>query len=238
MAMSTTSPVRGKPASLSVHWLLLAFSMVGLMIAPHLILRAPTEPTMGFVQRIFYFHVPCCTAAMLAALTCGIASALYLFKNSEEAERYAVSSAELTVVFGLIAIVSGPLWARKAWGVWWQWDVRLTTTALLWIIFIAYLFARRYGGPGGRRLAAGLALFGAADVPLIYVSVSLWRTIHPKTSVVWTLASGMRPAFWMSMVSFTVLFVALMQMRLRLERARARYDALHLQAQDAGLIED
>ena len=238
MAMSTDPPALTKPAPLTTLWLLLAVTSVGMLLAPQLILRAPTEPTMGFVQRIFYFHVPCAWLAMLGALTCGVASALYLFKDSEKAEHVAVSAAELTVVFGLIAIVSGPLWARKAWGVWWQWDVRLTTTALLWIIFIAYLFARRYGGPGGRRLGAGLALFGAADVPMIYVSVSLWRTIHPKTSVVPTLDPGMRPAFWLSMVSLHVLFIVLMQLRVRLERARARYNALHLQAQDAGLIDD
>jgi len=237
MPMST-QPVPARPASLTTLWLLLFVTVVGMLIAPQLILRAPTEPTMGFVQRIFYFHVPCCWLAMLGALTCGVCSALYLFKNSEKAEHYAVAAAELAVVFGLTAIVSGPLWARKAWGVWWQWDVRLTTTVLLWIIFISYLFARRYGGPGGRRLAAGLALFGAADVPMIYFSVSLWRTIHPKTSVVPTLDPGMRPAFWLSLTTFTVLFVLLMQMRIRLETARARYSELHLQAQDAGLIED
>ena len=237
MPMST-QPGPPRPTSLSTLWLLIFVTALGLLIAPQLILRAPTEPTMGFVQRIFYFHVPCAWLAMLGALTCGVASALYLFKNSEKAEHYAVAAAELTVVFGLIVIVSGPLWARKAWGVWWQWDVRLTTTALLWIIFIAYLFARRYGGPGGRRLAAGLALFGAADVPMIYISVSLWRTIHPKTSVVPTLDPGMRPAFWLSLTTFTVLFVVLMQLRVRLEQARASYSALHLQLQDAGLIDD
>ena len=237
MAMST-QPASARPVPLTTIWLLLLITSLGMLIVPQLILRAPTEPTMGFVPRIFDFHVPCCWLAMLGAFTCGVCSALYLFKNSEKAEQYAVAAAELAVVFGLTAIVSGPLWARKAWGVWWQWDVRLTTTALLWIIFIAYLFARRYGGPGGRRLAAGLALFGAADVPLIYVSVSFWRTIHPKTSVVPTLDPGMRPAFWLSLTTFTVLFVVLMQLRIRLEQARARYNALHLQAQDAGLIDD
>jgi heme exporter protein C len=193
---------------------------------------------MGFVQRIFYFHVPCAWLAMMGALTAGAASALYLFKESEGADEVAVAAAELSVVFGLCVLVTGPLWARKAWGVFWQWDVRLTTTALLWFIFVAYLFARRYGGPGSRRLAAGLALFGAADVPMIYISVSIWRTIHPKTSVVPTLDPGMRPAFWLSMTAFTVLFFLLLSMRRRLEHLRNRYDALYLDAQDAGLCDD
>lgn len=230
------SPVR--PALSPLMIVLVAVSALGFLYVPHLILGAPTEPTMGFVQRIFYFHVPCAWLAMLGAFTCGIASLLFLFKDSERAQEIAVSAAELTVVFGLCVIVSGPLWARKAWGVWWQWDVRLTTTALLWIIFIAYLFALRYGGPGGRRLAAGLAIFGAADVPMIYISVSIWRTIHPKTSVVPTLAPGMRPAFWLSLLTFTVVFFVLLGMRRRLEQARARYSALYLRAQDEGLIDD
>src|ERR1700759_2556468 len=115
MSMSR-QPVPAKPAALSTLWLLIFLTALGLLVAPQLILHAPTEPTMGFVQRIFYFHVPCAWLAMLGALTCGVASGLYLFKNSEAAEHVAVAAAELTVVFGLAVIVSGPLWARKAWG--------------------------------------------------------------------------------------------------------------------------
>ena len=113
--------------------------------------------------------------------------------------------------------------------------MRLTTTVLLWFIFIAYLFARRYGGPGSRKLAAGLALFGAADVPLIYFSVSIWRTIHPKTTVIKTLSRGMGIPFFICWLTFTILFLALLEMRVSLERARARVDELHLEAEDAGL---
>jgi heme exporter protein C len=238
--MSQNEPSANKAPSgtLSTLLILCAICAVGYLVAPHLILSAPNEPTMGFVQRIFYFHVPSAWLAMMGALTAGVASGLYLFRESETADEVAVSAAELAVLFGLCALVTGPLWARKAWGVFWQWDVRLTSTALLWIIFIAYLFARRYGGPGSKRLAAGLALFGAADVPMIYISVSIWRTIHPKTSVVPTLDPGMRPAFWVSMVTFTVMFFVLLGMRRRLERVRARYDALYLSAQDAGLLDD
>jgi heme exporter protein C len=227
----------GKSSSWGL-WLLIALSAAGLVLSTQLIARAPNEPTMGLVQRIFYFHVPCAWLAMMSAVLCGAASGVFLFRGSERAERVAVSAAELTVLFGLCVIVTGPLWARRAWGTWWQWDVRLTTTLLLWIIFIAYLFARRYGGPGGRRLAAGLALFGAADVPLIYVSVSFWRTIHPKTSVVPTLSPSMRPAFYLSLLTFTILYFALLLMRLHLARAQAAYDALYLQAQDADLIDE
>ena len=119
--------------------------------------------------------------------------------------------------------MTGPLWARKAWGVWWQWDVRLTTTLLLWMIFIAYLFARKYGGPGSRKLAAGLALFGAADVPLIYFSVSIWRTIHPKTTVISNIAksrNGMGTPLLVAFITFTCLFL-----RAAGDAAAARADA-------------
>ena len=88
----------------------------------------------------------------------------------------AVAAAELVVVFGLIGLITGPLWGRKAWGVWWQWDARLTSALVLWLIFVAYLLLRRFGGPGSERLAAAVALFGMANVPFVYWSVNLWRT--------------------------------------------------------------
>jgi heme exporter protein C len=215
-------------------WFLIVavLAAAGLAWAPQLIDAAPREATMGFVQKIFYYHVPSAWLCFLGAFVCAGGSAAYLFKRSAVGDRVGVAGAELTVLFGLCTIVTGPLWARKAWGVWWQWDVRLTTTLLLWMIFVAYLFARRYGGPGAKRLAAGLALFGAADVPLIYVSVSIWRTIHPKTTVVSTLQAGMRGPFWLSLGTFTALFFVLLAARLGLERARARLDALHVAVDD------
>ena len=151
----------------------------------------------------------------------------------------AAAAAELTVVFGLCVLVTGPLWARKAWGVWWVWrDVRLLTTLLLWFIFAAYLFVRRFGGPGASRLAAGLALFAAADVPIIYSSVFFWRTQHPKAKVVATLQADMMPAFWTALFTFTVLYLVLLAMRVRLESARRAVDDAYLDAQEAGLIHD
>ena len=223
---------------LSVKYLLaVVVSIAGLSWVPSLIIAAPRESTMGLVQKIFYFHVPCAWVCFLSAFVCAAGSIAYLFRGSERGERLGAAAAELTVVFGLCVLVTGPVWARKAWGRWWEWDVRLTSTLLLWMIFIAYLFARKYGGAGGKRLAAGLAIFGAADVPLIYLSVSIWRTIHPKTSVVPTLDPGMRKAFWVSLVTFTVLYFVLLGARLALERARAALDELHLAAEDRGLLD-
>ena len=218
-----------------VFLVLAALSLLGLLFAPTLILGAPREATMGFVYTIFYYHVPVAWTCFMAAFVCAFGSAIYLFKGSEWGDRLAISAGELTVLFCLCALVTGPLWGRKAWGVYWQWDVRLTTTLLLFMIFIAYLFARRYGGPGSKKLAAGLALFGAADVPLIYFSVSIWRTIHPKATVVSRLAPGMGKPFALAMITFNIFFFVLLIMRMGLERTRARVDELHLAAEDAGL---
>jgi heme exporter protein C len=199
---------------------------------PQLIVAAPRETTMGLVYKIFFYHVPVSWLSLLGALVTGAGSIAYLFKGSERGDRLAVAAAELTVLFGLCTLVTGPLWSHKAWGSWWQWDVRVTTTLLLWMLFVSYLFVRRYGGPGAKKLAAGLAIFGAADVPLIYFSVSIWRSIHPKTSVVSTLPAGMRAPFYSALLTFTVLFIVLLELRLSLERARTRLDELYLAAED------
>ena len=199
--------------------------------APILIAGAPYESTMGLVQKIFYFHVPSWIVMFLAVFICGFSSAIYLFKERPAADRLAVASAELAVLFGLMGLMTGPLWAIKAWGVWWQWDARLTMALILELIFIAYILLRTYGGPGSEKLAAGLALFGMANVPFVYISVNVWRTIHPTTNVVPTLSSsapGMFGPFVWCMVAFLVLFVAMLTARLRLEEQRSRLERLHL----------
>ena len=202
------------------------------MYAPVMIAGALYESTMGLVAKIFYFHVPAWFAMFTAVFTCGIASALYLFKGRREADRVAVSAAEIAVLFGLLGLVTGPLWGRKAWGVWWLWEPRLTMAFLLELIFMGYLIVRRYGGPGSDKLAAAMAIFGMANVPFVYMSVNIWRTIHPMTSVVPTLRPGMRGAFWYCVAAFMLLFVLLMMLRVRLEDQRATLDELYLAEED------
>jgi len=206
-------------------------ALAGMMFAaaPVLIARAPYETTMGLVQKIFYFHVPSAMMMFVSAFVCGIASAVFLFGRSPRADRVALTGAELVAVFGLVVLVTGPIWARKAWGVWWQWDARLTSSLLLWMIFLAYLLLRRYGGPGADRLSAGLALFGMANVPFVYWSVNVWRTLHPKTTVVPSLDPAMRPAFWWAVLAFTLLYLVVFAARLRLEDQRSRLEALFLE---------
>jgi heme exporter protein C len=200
--------------------------------APIMILAAPYESTMGLVQKIFYFHAACGMAMFLAAFASGIGSAGYLFTKKPAADRLAVAGAELTVIIGLLVLVTGPLWAHKAWGVWWTWDVRITSTLVMWMIFNAYLLVRRYGGPGAERLAAAVALFGMANVPFVYWSVNVWRTLHPKTSVIPTLQAGMRGTFWFCVAAFLLLSVVILALRTELEKRRQELDALYLAAED------
>lgn len=210
----------------------LGLALVMFAAAPVLIVNAPYETTMGLVQKIFYFHVPAAMTMFASAFVCGLASMRYLFGRRATADRVALAAAELVVLFGIIVLVTGPIWARKAWGVWWQWEARLTSTLVMWMIFVAYLLLRRYGGPGSDRLGAGLAVFGMANVPFVYVSVNWWRTLHPKTSVVMTLDPGMRPAFWWSVAAFVLLYVALLTVRTRLAEQRTRLEGIHLALDD------
>ena len=200
--------------------------------APFMILGAPYESTMGLVQKIFYFHAPIGMVMFTSAFVCGTTSAVYLFTRRRPADYLAISSAELTVILGIIVLVTGPMWARKAWGVWWQWDARLTSTLVMWLIFTAYLLLRRYGGPGSDRLAAGVAIFGMANVPFVYWSVNVWRTVHPKTSVVPTLQAGMRGPFWFCFLAFLLLYVLVLRARAELEHRRASLESLYLAADD------
>jgi heme exporter protein C len=135
---------------------------------------------------------------------------------------------DLVTLFGLLVLLSGPIWSKASWGVYWKWDARLTTSLLLWMTFLAYSLVRRYGGLGSERLAAGMAVFGMANVPLIYFAVELWRTQHPQTSVVRSLAPGMRPPFYLAVFTFVFFYVVLLVARLAVGRGQR---LLH-QAQD------
>lgn len=200
-------------------------------LAPVVIAEAPYESTMLMVQKIFYFHLPSWLVMYSAIAVCGVASALYLFKADPRADRFAVAAAEIAAVFGMFGLVTGSLWGRKAWGVWWQWDARLTTALLLELILLAYLILRRYGGPGSEKLAAGVALFGMADSVIVYKSVDWWRTVHPTTNVMLSLGAT-SPEMWMTVlycsVAFLLLFALLMAARVGLENRRAELDQLFL----------
>jgi heme exporter protein C len=147
---------------------------------------APEEQTMHEAQRIFYYHVPSFMVAFLffAVSFAGSIGFLALRRGhpdwAQAADAWALAGAEVGVVFCTVGLITGPLWGRRAWGIWWTWDARLTTTLVLWLIYVSYLLLRRFAaGPQMQTLAAVLGIFGALDVPIVYMSTRWWRTQHP-----------------------------------------------------------
>ena len=203
---------------------------------------APVEQQMGIVQKIFYFHMPSWNAMYIGFGTCAVCSGVYLAKNDDRYDAVAVAAAEVGMVFCLAGLITGPLWARKAWGVYWTWDPRLTSTLLEAMVFCAYLVLRAFGGIGEveKRFAAGLAIIGILDIPVIKFSVQRWRGTHP--TVVTGKGGGihpdMRPALFLGLALFIVLSVALIWVRARNERLRQRIIALELSAAEQGLLEE
>ncbi|HTM19683.1 MAG TPA: cytochrome c biogenesis protein CcsA, partial [Kofleriaceae bacterium] len=186
-----------------LFWPVLAVCGVLFPLTLYLIFHwAPIDQKLLFSQKIFYWHVPNAMMLFATVFVCGIASILYLRKRKPEWDDVAGAAGALGVMLGAITLVSGSIWGRAAWGVWWQWDQRLTTSLLLWMLMVGYVLVRTYGGAGSERLAAGLAIFAMADVPLIYLSVFIWKTVHPKASVVPTLGAHMRVTFWLSVLLF------------------------------------
>jgi heme exporter protein C len=216
-------------------WFFTAAIACGLMFvaSPFVIANADYESTMGLVQKIFYYHMPSAWMFLTAGIVCGVASVRFLITGDPRHDRLAWAAAEMAVIFGVVTLVTGPLWARKAWGTFWIWDARTTSSLVQWMIMWAYLILRRYGGAGSEKLAAGLALFGTANVAFIYVSVNYWRTIHPPTTLVPKLPFTMGFPLWYCVVSFALLFVLLLKMRVRLEEQRATLDSLYLSMDDA-----
>jgi heme exporter protein C len=211
---------------------LLAIAAAMFVRAPFVISAAPFEASMGLVSKIFYFHVPVAITTLLSALVCGVASVVYLVRRSPTADHVALAAAELAVVLGLAVLVTGPLWARKAWGVWWAWEPRLTMTLVMWMVFISYLLLRRFGGAGSEMLAAAVAVFGMALVPFVYWSVNVWRTMHPTTNVLPSLPPPMMGPFLFCLAAFLTLYVATLLIRVRLERSAAALEEAYVALED------
>jgi heme exporter protein C len=222
----------------STVWSLLFFATLALFAVTlyAIFVLAPVEQQMGIVQKIFYFHVPSAYAMYLGFGVSAVGSAVYLLKRDPRWDALAVAGAEVGTLFCLIVLLTGPLWARKAWGVWWTWDPRLTTTLLAGMIFAAYLALRSMGDAGEveKRFAAGLALFGLVDLPLIHYSVQRWRGVHPTviTGKGGGLESEMYWALGLSFIAFTGLAALLIWARASVERqkeesARLRLELMH-----------
>ncbi len=188
-------------------------------------MAVPTEREMGIVQRIFYFHVSSAWVAFLGFFLVAGASAVYLWNGSPGADRVAWAAGEIGVLFCTLVLVTGPLWARPIWGVWWTWDPRLTMTVILWAIYASYLMLRAFGGDDDavRRYAAVLGIVGVLDIPIIMVSVRLLRGIHPAVITRNEGGSGlvdpwMRAGLGVSALALVLLAVWLLALRVRTAR--------------------
>ncbi|HVH88311.1 MAG TPA: cytochrome c biogenesis protein CcsA [Terriglobales bacterium] len=191
---------------------------------------APTEATMGNIQRIFYYHVPSYATAFTMFAVNLLASVFYLVRrntpSAAAADAAAVSAAELGVIFCSVGLLTGMLWAKPVWGIWWTWDARLTSTFVLWLIYVSYLMLRRLSMPGqAPTLAAVLAIFGFVDVPIVYMSIRWWRTQHPQPVIFGEqgqsgLDPAMVPALLINLAAFLCYGGLVFWVRYKLERAR------------------
>ncbi|MBD3336215.1 MAG: cytochrome C assembly protein [Candidatus Eisenbacteria bacterium] len=199
-------------------------------------LYAPTERTMKEVQRIFYFHVPAAMMGFLGFAIVLVCSILYLWKQNRRYDAWAYAGAEVGWLFTTLVLLTGPVWARSAWGTWWTWDARLSSTLVLWLIYAAYLILRSLMADDLRlrRYAAVLGIVGAVNVPLVYFSVSWWATQHPEAFITrqGTMHPDMAVALRVCIVAELFLFLALFVKRVLLELYAMETEELLEQSKD------
>ncbi|MCA9524042.1 MAG: cytochrome c biogenesis protein [Myxococcales bacterium] len=224
-------------------------------------LHSPMEAQMGIVQKIFYFHVPSAISMFLGLSVCAGSSVIYLVfsrrkkgrglwaginnffvERRDNVDALARSGAELGLIYASIVLVTGPLWGRKAWGTYWEWDPRLTLTLLVFLIYVAYLFLRAFAAESEsrKRIAAGLGALGFADVPLIHYAVQMWGGTHPN--VMGKGGGGikdptMQAAFMISMATMYIMFGLLLYTRYSIERQQVELDRAYARLIDYELGE-
>jgi heme exporter protein C len=215
-------------------WLVLTLGLMGYGFYQAMYV-APTEATMGDIQRIFYYHVPSAMLSFLFFFISFLSSVAYLvYRNNHPsralgADALALASAEVGVVFCTVVLITGPLWARPVWGIWWTWDARLTTTLVLWLVYVSYLLLRHFAsGSQVQTLAAVLAIFGYVDVPIVYMSTRWWRTQHPGPVFGGGEGSGVAPsmkvAFGWNVLAWFAWGVLILGYRYYVERRRQRVE--------------
>jgi heme exporter protein C len=241
--MERSSPPRSSGSDLAFQALLFAAAICIVGTIQFIAFHTPTEASMGIVQKIFYFHVPAAYSMYVGATACFVGSAGFLYDGRPGWDAFARAGAEVAVAMGVIVLVTGPLWAAKAWGVYWTWDPRLTTSMLSVLLYVAYVVLRLFTGDGDaeRRFAAALGVLGAANLPIIHFSVQKWGGNHPK--VITSGGGGlqhpdMKIGLGLGFLSFTLLAIVLLWWRMRIDLASSRLAELEQEALELGIGED
>ncbi|MFT3698459.1 MAG: cytochrome c biogenesis protein CcsA [Kofleriaceae bacterium] len=194
--------------------------------------------SLFFSQRIVFWHVAHAFVLFTAVGVAGIASIFFLWKRNPRMDDIASAAVDVSVAMGAAVLVTGSIWAKAAWGVWWQWEPRLTMSLLLWLVLVGYALVRQFAGPSADRVAAGMAIFGMVGVPFIYTMVG--QDSHPKSGAngtVFTLSPAIRPAFWIGVLAFMLWFVVLVIVRVQAVRAAREVRELRERALDLGVLE-
>jgi len=216
-------------------------SAVSLAVAASLwawwVLRAPVDATQGLIQKVLYVHVPCVLGAYLGFAVTALGGLLYLVRHEERFDRLAAAAAEVGVLFCSLVLLTGPIWAKGTWGRWWSWDLRLTLTLLLYLIYVSYLLLRSFteGSERAARFAAVYAIAGAPVMLLNYFAIDLagGRTVHPENLGSGSLGAGMGMPFALGMLTALAAFAHLLVRRLEVGGLRAELDRLEAEAERA-----
>jgi heme exporter protein C len=198
---------------------------------------APEEKTMHVLQRIFYFHAAAAWAGMTAFFICFVANLLYVCRREERWDSLGISSAEVGLAFITVVLITGPIWAKPAWGIYWTWDARLTSTFVLWLLYISYLLLRTLIEEPDRRalLSALFGIFAFIDVPIVFGAIRWWRTQHPAPVIMGGPGSGLDPTmnkvFFFSVLAMHALMVFLIAERYRLEKLRTDFEVVRREAE-------
>jgi heme exporter protein C len=222
-AGTAPQPSRSRPPIVSL--ILCALTVVGIALALWMaFFYAPTDAIEGQPQRIFYVHVPMAWLGMLSFVVMALAGVLYLWRRTERWDWVARAAAETGMVCITLALITGSLWGRTTWGTWWTWDARLTTTLILWFVYVGYLMLRSYMGrtPASARAGAVMSIICVIDVPIIYESVNWWRTLHPTAEVgtPGALPFSVVLTLLVSLTAFTLLYAVVMIQAYQLQRTQ------------------
>lgn len=219
--------------------ILAALSAIGFVTTFWLVFTyAPLAQDLFFNQKIFYWHVAHAFMMFLAVGVCGVCSIAFLKSRNGKWDDVALASAEVAVAFGAVVLITGSIWAKAAWDIWWSWEKRLTMSLLLWLTLVGYVIVRRFAGASADRLAAGLAIFGTLGIPFIYTMVDK-SDRHPQAGpkgVAATLQTDMKLVMWLSVLTFLFWFLTLVVARVQSARAERELRELREKGLDAGVL--